>query len=69
LDAKLQVLVAASILVSLFLVEYPPIFLLGYWTWSGTVHKTLTGVLLVVNLVVTQLATKRLGFFSKGRKA
>jgi hypothetical protein len=63
LDFRLQLLVGASILVGLFFVEYPPMFLLGYWSWSGFVHKTITGVLLVLNLIIAQQATKRLGFF------
>ena len=55
--------IAVLLFVMLFLVEYPPIFLLGYWSWSGWVHKTLTGVLLVLNLLVVQYATRRLGLF------
>jgi hypothetical protein len=60
LDVKYQLLLAVSILVGLFLIEYPPIFLLGYWSWSGLVHKTITGLLLVLNLVAAQYVTKRL---------
>jgi hypothetical protein len=49
-------------------VEYPPIFLLGYWSWSGLVHKTITGVLIVVNLVVALQAAKRLGSIGEVKK-
>ena len=63
LDFAYQLLVAISILVGLFFVEYPPIFLLGYWSWSGLVHKTITGLLLVLNLLIAQYATRRWGFF------
>ena len=58
---KWEVSVALTVLVGLFFVEYPPIFLLGYWSWSGAVHKTITGVLLVVNLVACQFAARRAG--------
>jgi hypothetical protein len=58
-----RLLIAGSIFLALFFVEYPPIFLLGYWSWSGLVHKTLTGVLLVINLVLAQYAARKLGLF------
>jgi len=60
---KYQLLVTASIFVGLFFIEYPPIFLLGYWSWGAAVHKALTGVLLVLNLLLAQFAARRLGFF------
>jgi len=63
LGFKSQVAVALAFYVGLFFVEYPPIFLLGYWSWGGLVHKAITGVLLAVNLVITQYAAKRLGLF------
>ena len=63
LGFKSQVAVVLAFYVGLFFVEYPPIFLLGYWSWGGLVHKTITGVLLAVNLVITQYAAKRLGLF------
>ncbi len=63
LDFKYQFLVALSIFVGLFFVEYPPIFLLGYWSWGALVHKTLTGILLILNLVLAQYSAKRLGLF------
>jgi len=56
---RLQVIVAVAVLVGLFFVEYPPIFALGYWTWSGAVHKALTGVFLIVNLVIGQYVARR----------
>ena len=64
LGFKSQVAVVLAFYVGLFFVEYPPIFLLGYWSWGALVHKTLTGVLLAVNLVITQYAAKRLGLFA-----
>jgi hypothetical protein len=69
LDSKYQLLVAVALYVGLFFVEYPPVFLLGYWSWGAVVHKALTGVLLVLNLLATQYATKRLGFFRSNQKA
>jgi hypothetical protein len=68
LGFKSQVAVVLAFYVGLFFVEYPPIFLLGYWSWGALEHKTLTGVLLAVNLVITQYAAKRLGLFA-GTKA
>lgn len=59
LDPKSQLLLAVSILVGIFFLEYPPIFALGYWSWGAALHKTLTGALLVLNLVVAQYATRR----------
>jgi hypothetical protein len=63
MDFKYQVIVTVSIFVGLFFLEYPPIFLLGYWSWSAAAHKTLTGILLILNLVLSQYAARRLGFF------
>ena len=68
LGFKYQVLLVVFIFVGLFFVEYPPIFLVGYWSWSGTVHKTLTGILLVVNLLLSQYAARRLGLFREPPK-
>jgi len=68
LDFKYQFLAALSIFVGLFFVEYPPIFLLGYWSWGALVHKTLTGILLILNLVLAQFAAKRLGLFKGAPK-
>ncbi len=65
---KSQFLVVLAIYIGLFFVEYPPIFLVGYWSWSGLVHKTITGVLLALNLVITQYVARRLGLFGMGRK-
>ena len=69
LDFKYQFLVALSIFVGLFFMEYPPMFLLGYWSWGPVVHKTITGALLILNLVLAQQAAKRLGLFEGGSKA
>ena len=60
---KSQLLVTVGILIGLFFVEYPPIFLFGYWSWGALAHKVLTGVLVALNLVITQYAVRRLGFF------
>lgn len=67
LGFKSQVAVVLALYVGLFFVEYPPIFLLGYWSWGALAHKTLTGVLLAVNLVITQYAAKRLGLFGSAK--
>ena len=69
LGFKAQAAVVLALYVGLFFVEYPPIFLFGYWSWGALVHKTITGVLLALNLVITQYAAKRLGLFGMGRKA
>ena len=68
LGFKAQVALVLAIYVGLFFVEYPLIFLLGYWAWGAIVHKALTGVLLALNLVMTQYLAKRLGLFGMGRK-
>ena len=64
---KSEIILGVSILVGLFFVEYPLIFPLGYWSWGALAHKTLTGMLLVLNLLMAQYATKRLGFLSVRR--
>ncbi len=69
LGFKYQLLVTVSMFVGLFFLEYPPIFLLGYWSWGGAVHKTLTGILLLLNLLLAQYAARRLGFFRSASKA
>ena len=51
--------VAAPIFFGLFLLEYPPLFLFGYWTWSGTLHKILSGIFLILNLAVAEYAVRR----------
>jgi len=58
-DANLYLTVAAPIFFGLFFVEYLPLFAVGYWTWSGAVHKTLTGIFLLLNLVIAELAVRR----------
>jgi hypothetical protein len=64
LGFKSQLLVTGSIFVGLFFLEYPPIFLFGYWSWGTAAHKTLTGILLVLNLLLAQFTARRLGFFA-----
>ncbi len=69
LGIKYQLAVAVSIFVGLFFVEYPPIFVfLGYWSWGAAAHKSLTGILLILNLVVAQYASRRLSFFRDAPK-
>lgn len=60
---KGQLVVSLAILLGLFFLEYPPIFLVGYWSWGALIHKTLSGVLIAANLIITQYAVRRLGFF------
>jgi hypothetical protein len=66
---KAQVAVVLAFYVGLFFVEYPPIFILGYWSWGALVHKVITGVLIALNLVITQYAARRLGLFESVQKA
>jgi hypothetical protein len=66
LDFKYRLLLALSIFVGLFFAEYPPIFLLGYWTWGGFAHKVLSAVTLILNLLLAQYAAKRLRHFGDG---
>ena len=66
---KAQVAVVLALYVGLFFVEYPLIFMLGYWSWGGLVHKVISGVIIALNLVVTQYASKRLGLFGRVQKA
>jgi hypothetical protein len=61
-DVKYQLLVFAAVFLSLFFVEYPPLFLLGYWSWGAVIHKVLSGVFLILNLIIAEFARKRLGF-------
>jgi hypothetical protein len=68
LGFKSQVAVVLAFYVGLFFIEYPPIFLLGYWSWGAFAHKALTGVLLAVNLLITQYAARRLGLFRSSEK-
>jgi len=66
---KAQAAVVLALYVGLFFVEYPPIFILGYWAWGALVHKVITGVLIALNLVITQYAARRLGLFQRVKKA
>ena len=63
LGFRSQLAVSVCILLGLFFVEYPPIFLIGYWTWGALVHKVLSGALIALNLLITQFAVRRLGYF------
>ena len=64
-----QVVVTGAIFFGLFLIEYPPLFALGYWTWpyeaGYTAHKVLSGLFIVLNLGITQYLVRRWGFFSR----
>lgn len=60
---KAQLVLSIGILLAMFVIEYPPIFAVGYWGWGALVHKVLSGVLIAVNLVITQFLVRRLGFF------
>jgi hypothetical protein len=66
---KAQVAVVLAIYIGLFFVEYPLIFMLGYWSWGGLVHKIITGVLIALNLVITQYTSRRLSLFGGAQKA
>ncbi len=68
LDFRSQVLIALAILVGLFFVEFPPLFLIGYWSWGATVHKILTGAFLIANLVIAQHVARRWGSIRDGRR-
>lgn len=60
---KLQIAISLCMYLGLFFLEYPPIFMVGYWSWGALVHKTLSGVLIALNLVITQYAVRKLGYF------
>ena len=61
---KAQLLLSIGILLAMFVIEYPPMFAMGYWGWGAITHKVLSGVLIAANLVITQFVVRRLGFFS-----
>jgi len=69
-DSNLRnpLLVAAVIFLVLFFVEYPPLFLVGYWSWNGTVHKVLSGFFLILNLVVALQVRRKLGSRAGGQR-
>jgi hypothetical protein len=58
-DANLYLTVAAPIFFALFFVEYLPLFAAGYWTWSGSVHKILSGGFLILNLALAEYSVRR----------
>jgi hypothetical protein len=58
-DVNLALTVAAPVFFGLFFVEYLPLFAVGYWTWTGTVHKILSGAFLLLNLALAEYAVRR----------
>ncbi|MDA4132441.1 MAG: hypothetical protein OK454_04855 [Thaumarchaeota archaeon] len=66
---RYQLVLFFAIFLSLFFIEYPPLFLAGYWSWGAFVHKVLSGVFLILNLVLADFARKRLGYVSGSPKA
>ena len=64
-NLRRQFLVCASVFLGLFFVEYPPLFLIGYWSWGPVVHKVLSGVFLVLNLAVALYAQRRVGVYRR----
>jgi hypothetical protein len=58
-DANLYLTVAAPIFFALFFLEYLPLFALGYWSWSGTLHKILSGGFLILNLAIAEYSVRR----------
>jgi hypothetical protein len=62
-ELKYQVLITLSFFLGLFFIEYPPLFLAGYWSWGYWVHKILSGAFIVLNLLLTQFLVRRWGFF------
>ncbi len=57
---KYRILIAATVFFGLFFVEYPPLFFVGYWSWGPVVHKVLSGIFLVLNLVIAEYVRKKL---------
>jgi len=66
-DFKYQALVTAVLFLGLFFVEYPPLFLIGYWSWGYWPHKILSGVFIALNLYITQYSVRHWGFFKRPR--
>jgi len=62
---RYQVLITATLFLGLFFVEYPPLFVAGYWSWGYWPHKILSGVFIILNLFLTQYSVKRWGFFHR----
>jgi len=58
-DINLYLTVAAPIFFALFFVEYLPLFAVGYWSWSGLVHKILSGAFLLLNLGIAEYSVRR----------
>jgi len=58
-DANLYLTVAAPIFFGLFFLEYLPLFAVGYWSWSGVVHKVLSGGFLLLNLGIAEYSVRR----------
>jgi hypothetical protein len=59
-DVNLYLTVAAPIFFGAFFVEYLPLFAFGYWSWSGVVHKILSGGFLILNLAIAEYSVRRL---------
>ncbi|MDG6925358.1 MAG: hypothetical protein JRN09_02270 [Nitrososphaerota archaeon] len=70
---RYQVLVTAGVFFGLFFIEYPPLFMLGYWAWPYTVgytaHKVISGLFILLNLGITQYAVRRWRFFRRASDA
>jgi len=63
LKLRYRVLVAVLILLAPYSIEYPLVFQFGYWSWGAAAHKSVDGALVILNLLIAQFVTKRLGFF------
>jgi hypothetical protein len=68
-EFKYQVLITAILFFGLFFIEYPPLFLAGYWSWGYWPHKILSGVFIALNLYLTQYSVRRWGFFHRAPEA
>ena len=64
LKLRYQVLLSVLILLAPYSIEYPLVFLFGYWSWGAAAHKSVDGALVILNLLIAQYVTKRLGFFA-----
>jgi hypothetical protein len=58
-DVNLYLTVAAPVFFGLFFLEYPPLFIAGYWNWGGLVHKVLSGIFLLSNLAIAEFMVRR----------
>jgi hypothetical protein len=62
---KYQILITGALFLGLFFIEYPPLFVIGYWSWGYWPHKILSGVFIALNLYLTQYSVRRWGFFRR----